>query len=138
MHFIYIKINVILLKTDEVSYIATKVTNTLYIAIGISETKLGKTILPGELEVNGYDSLRLDRSRRVQLHAHIEQQQRQLLNNSKMHSMCLIARQSCTVFKILYARQFFAIYCYMLFRFVYTAGMIPFPVNYYQYLRMPL
>ena len=137
MHFIYIKINGILLKTDEVSYIA-KVTNTLYIAIGISETKLGKTILPSELEVDGYDSLRLDRSRRVHLHAHIEQQQRQLLNNSKMHSICLIARQPCAMFKILYTRQSFAIYCYMHFRVVYTTGMIPFPVNYYQYLRMPL
>ena len=32
--------------------------------IGISETKLDETILSGELEVGGYDLVRLDRSRR--------------------------------------------------------------------------
>ena len=46
-------------KTDEVSYIA-KVTNTIYITIGISETKLDEIILPGELEGDSYDSLKLD------------------------------------------------------------------------------
>ena len=32
--------------------------------IGISETKLDKTIWSSELEVNGYDLVRLDQSRR--------------------------------------------------------------------------
>ena len=48
-------------KIDEVSYIAY-ITNASI--IGISETKLGETILSSELEVNGYGLVRLNRSRR--------------------------------------------------------------------------
>ena len=45
---------------DEVRYIAN-ITNASL--IGISKTKLDKTILLSELKVNGYDLIRLDRSR---------------------------------------------------------------------------
>ena len=48
-------------KIDEVRYIAN-ITNVSI--IGISETKLDETILSSELEVDGYDLVRLDRSRR--------------------------------------------------------------------------
>ena len=48
-------------KIDEVRYIAI-ITNTSI--IGISQTKLDETILSGKLEVNGYDLIRRDRSRR--------------------------------------------------------------------------
>ena len=48
-------------KIDKVRYIA-KINNARI--IGISQTKLDKTILPNELEVNSYDLIRLDRSRR--------------------------------------------------------------------------
>ena len=61
MHFIHININSLLPKTDEVRYIAN-ITNAS--VIGISEAKLDETILSSELEVDGYDLVRLDRSRR--------------------------------------------------------------------------
>ena len=61
MHFIHININSLLPKIDEVRYIAN-ITNAS--VIGISETKLDETILSSELEVDGYDLVRLDRSRR--------------------------------------------------------------------------
>ena len=48
-------------KIDEVSYIGN-ITNASI--IGISETKLEETILSCELQVDGYDLVRLDRSRR--------------------------------------------------------------------------
>ena len=48
-------------KNDEVRYIAN-ITNASI--IGISETKLDETILSSELEVDGYDLVRLDQSRR--------------------------------------------------------------------------
>ena len=57
MHFIHININSLLPKIDEVRYIP-KITNASI--IGKSETKLGKTISPSELEVDGYDLVRLD------------------------------------------------------------------------------
>ena len=61
MHFIHINMNSLFPKTDEVRYIAN-ITNASI--IGISETKQDKTILSSELEVEGYDLVRLDRSRR--------------------------------------------------------------------------
>ena len=61
MHFVHININILLPKIDEVRYIAN-ITNA-YI-IGISETKLDGTIQSSELEVDRYDLVRLDRSRR--------------------------------------------------------------------------
>ena len=57
MRFIYININTLLPKTDEVRYIAN-ITNAS--VIGTSETKLDETILSSELEVDGYDLVRLD------------------------------------------------------------------------------
>ena len=55
------KVNSLLPKIDEVRYIAN--ITKAYI-IGISETKLDETILSSELEVDGYDLVRLDQSRR--------------------------------------------------------------------------
>ena len=48
-------------KTDKVRYIAN-ITNASI--IGINETKLDENILSSELEVNSFDLVRLDRSRR--------------------------------------------------------------------------
>ena len=61
MHFIHININSLLPKIDEVRYIAN-ITNASI--IGISETKLDEIIWSSELEVDSYDLVRLDRSRR--------------------------------------------------------------------------
>ena len=60
MHFIHININSLLPKVDEVRYIAN-INNTSI--IGISENRLDETILSSKSEVNGYDLVRLDRSR---------------------------------------------------------------------------
>ena len=61
MHFIRININSLLPKIDEVRYNAN-ITNVSI--IGIRETKLDETTLSSELEVDGYDLVRLDQSRR--------------------------------------------------------------------------
>ena len=61
MHFTHININSLLSKIDEVCCIAN-ITNASI--TGISETKLDETIWSSELEVNGYDLIRLDRLRR--------------------------------------------------------------------------
>ena len=61
MHFIRLNINSILPKIDEIRYI-TKLTNAT--VIGLSETKLDNTVLSSELEIEGYDLVRSDRSRR--------------------------------------------------------------------------
>ena len=61
MHFIHININSLLPKIDEVHYI-TNITNASI--IGISETKLDETFLSSESEVDGYNLVRLDQSRR--------------------------------------------------------------------------
>ena len=61
MHFIHININSLLPKIDEVRCIAN-ITNASI--IGISEAKLDETIWSSELEVDGCDLVRLDRSRR--------------------------------------------------------------------------
>ena len=67
MYFIYITINSLLPKIDEdnrrIGYICnTNITNASI--IGISEIKLYETILSSELKFDGYDLVRLDRSRR--------------------------------------------------------------------------
>ena len=54
-------INSILLKIDKIRFIA-KLTNAT--VIGLSETKLGNTVLSSELEIEGYDVVRSDRSQR--------------------------------------------------------------------------
>ena len=59
MHFIHLNINSILPKTDEICYIA-KLTNAT--VIGLSKTKLDNAVLSGELELEGYDLVRSDRS----------------------------------------------------------------------------
>ena len=61
MYFIPININNPMPKIDEVRHIANKTNASI---IGISETKLDETILSSELEVDGYDLVRLDQSRR--------------------------------------------------------------------------
>ena len=61
MHFIHTNMNNLLPKIDEVCYIVN-ITNASI--IGISETKLVETIWPSELQVDGYDLVRLDQSRR--------------------------------------------------------------------------
>ena len=61
MHFIHLNINSILPKIDEMRYIA-KLTNAT--VIGLRETKLDNTVLRSELEIEGYDLVRSDRTRR--------------------------------------------------------------------------
>ena len=61
MRFIHTNINSLLPKIDEVSCIAN-ITNASI--IGINETKLDKTVRSSELGVDGYDLVRLNRSRR--------------------------------------------------------------------------
>ena len=60
-HFIHLKINSLLSKIDEIRYIA-KLTNAT--VIGLSETKLGNTILSRELEIEGYYLVKSCRYRR--------------------------------------------------------------------------
>ena len=61
LHLIHLNINSILPKIDEIRYIA-KLTNAT--VIGLSETKLDNAVLSSELEIEGYDLVRSDRSRR--------------------------------------------------------------------------
>ena len=61
MHFIHLNINSILRKTDEIRYIS-KLTNAT--VIGLGETKLDNTVLSSGLEIEEYDLVRSDRSRR--------------------------------------------------------------------------
>ena len=61
MHFTHININNLLPKIDVVRYIANIINTSI---IEISGTKLDRTILSGELEVDGYDLVRLDRSKK--------------------------------------------------------------------------
>ena len=61
LHFIHININSLLPKIDEIRHM-TKITNAA--TVGIGETKLGKSILSSEIDIEGFDLLRLDRSRR--------------------------------------------------------------------------
>ena len=62
MHFIHKNISSPLPKSDKMRYIVNIINAFL---IGISETKLDENILSSELEVNSYDLVRHDRSRRV-------------------------------------------------------------------------
>ena len=61
MHLIHLNINSILPNIDKIRYIA-KLTNAT--VIGLSETKLDNAVLSSELEIEGYDLVRSDRSRR--------------------------------------------------------------------------
>ena len=59
LHFIHININIP--KIDEIRHM-TKITNAAI--VGIGETKLDESILSSEIDIEGYDLLRLDRFRR--------------------------------------------------------------------------
>ena len=61
LQFIHININSLLPKIDELRYF-TKLSNASI--VGIGETKLDDSISSSEIEIEGYDLLRLDRSRR--------------------------------------------------------------------------
>ena len=61
MHFIHLNINSILPKIDEIRYIAKLAYAT---AIGLSETKLDNAVFSSELEIERYDLVRSDQSRR--------------------------------------------------------------------------
>ena len=60
LHFLHVKVNSLLPKIDEVKLIANKSNAT---SLGISETKLDKTIMNSELYIEGYDLIRSDRNR---------------------------------------------------------------------------
>ena len=60
LHFLHLNVNSLLPKIDEVKYIAKRTNATI---IGISESKLDKTVLDGELKIDGYDLIRSDRNR---------------------------------------------------------------------------
>ena len=57
IHFIHININSLLPKIDEIRHM-TKITNAAIVSIG--ETKLDESILSSEIDIEGYDLLRLD------------------------------------------------------------------------------
>ena len=58
MHFIHININTLLPKIDEVYYIANLTNASI---IWIRETNVDETIFSSELEVDGYDLVRINR-----------------------------------------------------------------------------
>ena len=60
LHFLHININSLLPKIDEIRYI-TKKSNAA--VIGITESKLDKSVLDSEININGYEVLRCDRNR---------------------------------------------------------------------------
>ena len=59
MHFIHLNMNSLLPKIDEIRYIAKLANATV---IGLSETKLDDAVLSSELEIEGCDLVRSDRS----------------------------------------------------------------------------
>ena len=60
VHFLHFNVNSLLPKIDEVNLIANKSNETI---LGIPETKLDKTIMDSELNIEGYDLIRSDRNR---------------------------------------------------------------------------
>ena len=60
LHFIHLNVNSILPKIEELRSIAQ---NTKAAVIGISESKLDKTVFDSEVAIEGYDLLRKDRNR---------------------------------------------------------------------------
>ena len=60
LHFLHLNINSLLPKIDELRYIAEK---SKVAVIGISETKLDNSVLNEEINIKGYNILRLDRNR---------------------------------------------------------------------------
>ena len=60
LHFLHININSLLPKIDEIRYF-TKKSNAA--VIGITESKLDKSVLDSEINIDGYEVLRCDRNR---------------------------------------------------------------------------
>ena len=60
IHLIHLNVNSLLSKTDEIRYIAARANTAV---IGISEPKLGETILQSEIQISNYELLRCDRNR---------------------------------------------------------------------------
>lgn len=60
LHFLHLNINSLLPKIDELRLIALR-TNAA--VIGVSETKLDKSVLDGEVSIDGYEIKRADRNR---------------------------------------------------------------------------
>ena len=60
LHFLHLHVNSLLLKIDEVKLIANKSNATI---IGISKTKVDKTIIDSELYIEWYDLMQSDRNR---------------------------------------------------------------------------
>ena len=60
LHFIHLNINSVLSKIDELRIIANKSKAS---GIGITESKLDKTVLDGEINIDGYELVRSDRNR---------------------------------------------------------------------------
>ena len=61
LHFVHININSLLLKINELRYLAKSSNASI---VGIIETKLDNSISSSENEIEGYDLLRLDQSPR--------------------------------------------------------------------------
>ena len=61
LHFLHLNINSITTKIDQLRYIAQKSEASV---IGISESKIDKTFLNGEIQIDGYEIERKDRNRR--------------------------------------------------------------------------
>ena len=60
LHFIHLNINSVLSKIDELRIIVNKSKASV---IGITESKLDKTVLDGEINIDGYELVRSDRNR---------------------------------------------------------------------------
>ena len=60
IHLIYLNVNSLLPKIDEIRYIAER---TKAAVIGITGSKLGESIFQSEIEIGNYDLLRCDRNR---------------------------------------------------------------------------
>ena len=61
LHILHLNINSLAPRTDEIRFIAKQSNASI---IGISESKLDSSILNSELDIDDYDLIRLDRSRR--------------------------------------------------------------------------
>ena len=61
MHILHLNINSLLPKIDEIRFTAKQSNVSI---IGISESKLDSSILNSELDIDEYDLIRLDRSRK--------------------------------------------------------------------------
>ena len=62
LHILHLNINSLLPKIDEIRFIAKQSNASI---IGISESKLDSSILNSELDIDEYNLVRLDHSRRV-------------------------------------------------------------------------